>query len=342
MIFCNFDCNFLYNVLHSYYIIYEILLKGDSMSLFLVIVLIIAGFAMLIFGGNLMVDACLRFSKSTGISKALVGATLVSIITTLPEFFVSVFSTGQGATELAIGNVTGSLLFNFFIVIGIMLLFSSQLKSPTEFKSKIVLALFSLVVLLIFGLDKQLTLAEGLIFLFIFIYFIVTQVIEAKKERFEVPKVQQKYKPWADLAVAVFGAILIVIGARLVVDNGINLGQLLSIPEHIVGVTIIAIGTSLPELVTCIVSIRKKAIALSIGNILGTLTMNITLLMGTNALLTGGMLQLSESVAYISVPLLTMGMAIFGLPLAIKRRFYAWQGVLFIMCALTYYAILII
>ena len=307
------------------------------MSLPLVVVLIIIGFVLLVFGGNLMVDACLRFSKNTGISKALVGATLVSIITTLPEFLVSVFSTGQGATELAVGNVMGSLLFNFFIIIGIMLLFSKQLKTPTEFISKISIALLSLIVLLIFGLDKQITLAEGLIFLFIFIYFMVTQYLSAKKETFETPEVNKSYKPWGDLAVAVFGAILIVIGARLVVDNGISLGELLNIPEHIVGVTIIAIGTSLPELVTCLITIRKKAIALSIGNILGTLTMNITLLMGTNALLTGGMLYISDSVAYLTIPLLTMGMVIFGLPLAIKKRFYVWQGIVFLLCATGYY-----
>ncbi len=307
------------------------------MSIFLVVVLIVIGFVLLVFGGNLMVDAALRVSKNTGLSKALVGATLVSLITTLPEFLVSVFSTSQGAVELAIGNVTGSLLFNFFIIIGTMLLFSNQLKTPTEFLSKIAIALFTLIILLIFGLDKQITLAEGLIFLLVFLFFLFNQYTTGKKETFDMPNINKEYKIWGDLFVALFGAGLIIIGAKLVVDKGIALSDVLNIPEHIVGVSIIAIGTSLPELVTCIISIKKKAIALSIGNILGTIIMNITLLMGTNAILTGGMLNLSSEVAYLTIPLLTMGMCVFGLPLAIKRRFYAWQGVLFLMCAIGFY-----
>lgn len=307
------------------------------MSVFLVVILIIIGFVLLVFGGNLMVDSALRVSKNTGLSKALVGATFVSLITTLPEFLVSVFSTSRGATELAIGNIMGSLLFNFFIIIGIMLLFSNQLKTPTEFLNKISIALFTLIVLLVFGLDKQITLAEGLIFLFIFVFFMFNQYALAKKETFEKPNINKDYKIWVDLLIAIIGSIFIVAGAKLVVDKGIALSNMLNIPEHIVGVTIIAIGTSLPELVTCIISIRKKAVALSIGNILGTLIMNITLLMGTNALLTGGMLRISSEVAYLIIPLLTLGMCVFGLSLAIKRRFYPWQGVLFLMCAVGFY-----
>ena len=165
----------------------------------------------------------------------------------------------------------------------------------------------------------------------------VSQITCAKKEQFEAPHVNKSYKPWADIAVAVFGAILIAVGARLVVDNGIALGQTLMIPEHIIGLTIIAVGTSLPEFVTCVISIRKKAIGLSIGNILGTLIMNITLLMGTNALLTGGMLHISEEVAYLIIPMLTMGMVLFGLPLVKKKQFSVWQGVLFISIAIAYY-----
>ena len=243
-------------------------------TLFLVLLLFAAGLVCIIKGGDFFVDAATWIAEASGIPKFIIGATVVSFATTMPEMLVSVFSALEGNADIAIGNAVGSVTANTGLIMCLSLICMECTMPRRQYAVKAVLLLAAIAVLFGFTRDGQLSILESVLILVIFVCFIAESLVAARREQsLEAP--EQDARPKTDgrtvalnIGKFVFGAAAIVLGAQLLIDNGTALAQMIGVPDAIIGATMIAIGTSLPELVTTITAIRKKQSSLSVGNII--------------------------------------------------------------------------
>ncbi len=258
------------------------------------------GLLLIIKGSDWFVEGAVWIARAFKVSDIMIGATLVSICTTLPEAMVSTSSAMKGNTDMAMGNVLGSIAFNSGVVLAIILIFTQpKIKYAKSLKNNSK-GLFSLVVLVFaFGLVfNGLQRWTGLLLLMMLAFYLLRNVMEARKIQREENKksVMENNEEVSSTGVtkkevlyAVFiftiGLIMTVFGADLLVNNGEIIAQLLGVPDLIIGLTMASVGTSLPELVTAISAIRKKAQDLSVGNIMGANILNIILVIGIMATL---------------------------------------------------------
>ncbi|MDR5658044.1 calcium/sodium antiporter [Serpentinicella sp. ANB-PHB4] len=257
----------------------------------LIVVLFIIGLITIIKGGDWFVDAAVWLAKVTGVPNVFIGSTIVSVATTLPELFVSSIATYQEHYDVALGNVVGSIVCNIGLVLGITALLAPINLKQTTFKTKSLFMLISCLLLLFFVRDTILSSTEGSILIIVFLIYIFISVLEYYKNE----KTQKKSKETVVSTMVIaknigkfcFGAIFITVGAKLLVDNGVALANIIGVPEQIVSLTLIALGTSLPELTTAISSIIKKEAGISIGNILGANILNIVMVLGISSKISG-------------------------------------------------------
>ena len=261
-------------------------------TLFLVIVLFAVGLICIIKGGDLFVDAATWIAEASGIPKFIIGATVVSFATTMPEMLVSVFSAFEGNADIAVGNAVGSVTANTGLIMCLSLVCMSCAMTRRQFAVKACLLVGAIAMLFAFTRDSSLSVVESIVIMLIFVGFMTESIIAAKHEQGSEGDVSERPEVSGRTVVTnvgkfVFGAAAIVIGAQLLIDNGSELAELIGVPDSVIAATMIAIGTSLPELVTTITAIRKKQSSLSVGNIIGANIMDLTLIMPLCALLQG-------------------------------------------------------
>lgn len=312
------------------------------MELFLSLLCIAVGFVLIIKGGDWFVDAAVWVARITHMPEVLIGATIVSLGTTLPEITVSTIAAVNGDYGLAVTNSVGSMFCNVGLILGIGLLFSRLEVDRAQLRSKALPAVLTTLVILLFSLDGKFDLWETLLLFLLFIVYLTANIIEAVR-RMKSGKVELKAsedgsdeKPWFMILKFLLGAAGIALGAKLLVDNVTRLAtQYLGVSTSILGVTVVALGTSLPELVTCINSIRKNAVGMSLGNIIGANILNGTLITGicglTACLREGSMDVVSSDSLYrlsggmLNTPILGAILALFVLlvlvvPLLIREK----------------------
>lgn len=249
-------------------------------------ILFLVGLVIIIKGGDLFVDASVWFATITGIPTIIIGATIVSLATTLPELFVSVFASAQGSPDMAIGNAVGSTICNIGLILSTSVLFAPGDINRKLFSEKGILMIISTILLLIFSSDTILSKSEGAILLVVLLIFIQLNLKQFKGSNIlvENKKVEGRVKSKAILTnISKFGlgAIFIIIGAQLLVKNGKTIALFFNVPEQIISLTLIALGTSLPELTTSITAIVKGHEGISVGNIIGANILNSTMILGT-------------------------------------------------------------
>ena len=298
-------------------------------TLFLVLLLFAAGLVCIIKGGDFFVDAATWIAEASGIPKFIIGATVVSFATTMPEMLVSVFSALEGNADIAIGNAVGSVTANTGLIMCLSLICMECTMPRRQYAVKAVLLLAAIAVLFGFTRDGQLSILESVLILVIFVCFIAESLVAARREQsLEAP--EQDARPKTDgRTVAlkfVFGAAAIVLGAQLLIDNGTALAQMLGVPDAIIGATMIAIGTSLPELVTTITAIRKKQSSLSVGNIIGANIMDLTLIMPLCALILGKPLPVERQGMLLDIPACLVVCAGALIPALVQGKFKRWVG----------------
>lgn len=250
--------------------------------------LIIIGFASLIFGANWLVDGASALAKKHKISDLVIGLTIVAFGTSAPELVVNSIASFQGHSDIVMGNIVGSNNFNLFIILGIAgLIFPIAVQSSTVWR-EIPISLFAAALLLLLANSipmsaiGQISRIDSAILFVSFILFLCYVFTQMKKEQYnEVSEVRMtNFKIWG-LIIAGFGGL--VIGGTLVVDNSIVIATNLGVSEKIIGLTIIAAGTSLPELVTSIVAATKKNSDIAIGNVIGSNIFNILLILSISS-----------------------------------------------------------
>lgn len=338
------------------------------MDLFLSLLLIAAGFVLIIKGGDWFVDAAVWVARITHMPEVLIGATIVSLGTTLPEITVSTIAAVNGDYGLAVTNSVGSMFCNVGLILGIGLLFSHLEVDRGQLWSKALLAVLTTLAILLFSLDGRVYLWETLLLLLIFVVYLTANIIEAVrkmksgKAELKAPEPDDQgkgdEKPWFMILKFLLGAAGIALGAKLLVDNVTRLAtQYLGISTSILGVTVVALGTSLPELVTCINSIRKNAVGMSLGNIIGANILNGTLITGIcgltayfregsmDAVSSDSLYQLSHQM--LNTPILGAALALFVLlvlvvPLLIRKKSARWQGAVLLLTYLAYTVFLVL
>ncbi|MEG0944241.1 MAG: calcium/sodium antiporter [Angelakisella sp.] len=307
------------------------------MELLPVILLFVLGLALTVKGGDYFVDAASWMAEVSGIPKFIVGATIVSIATTMPEMIVSVMAALEGKVDMGIGNAVGSVIANTALIMGVAIVCLPFVINRKQYVFKMYLLLAAAAVLPLLCRSGQLTLGGAAIMLLIFIVFIVENVRAAKRQKSTEPRPAiSRNMLTANIIKFVLGTVGIVLGARLMVDNGSNIARIIGVPESVIGLTIIAVGTSLPELVTMIVSVRKRQVSLSVGNIIGANIIDLASILPVCAFVSGGALPVAASSILIDMPFCLLVIAIIMLPTIITGRFQRWQGFTTILLYFTY------
>lgn len=299
-----------------------------------VLLLFTAGLVLIIKGGDLFVDAATWIAEASGIPKFIIGATVVSFATTLPEMLVSVFAALEGNADIAVGNAVGSVTANTGLIMCLSLVCLNCAMTRKQFGVKAGILLATIVVLFGFTRDGQLSVFESAVILVFFAIFLAENLIAGRREQEnEASESDTRAKIDAktmaiNIAKFVFGAAAIVLGAQLLIDNGSALARMLNVPDSIIAATMIAIGTSLPELVTTITAIRKKQSSLSVGNIIGANIMDLTLIMPLCALIQGKSMIVERQGMLLDIPACLVISAAALIPALISGKFKRWIGYL--------------
>ncbi|MDD6034583.1 MAG: calcium/sodium antiporter [Lachnospiraceae bacterium] len=312
------------------------------MELAVTILLFAVGVLFVIKGGDFFVDAASWMAEVSGIPKLIVGATVVSIATTLPEMLVSVMAASQGKVDMAVGNAVGSVTANVGLIMAISLVCMPGIIKRSDYLMKGILMCLAALLIVGCGFFGKVNIAFSVILILVFIVFCVENVGSAKKtmaregKEEKDPSLKQKKVVITNIIKFVIGTIGIVWGADLLVDNGSELARVFGVSERIIGVTLVAVGTSLPELITTVTAIVKKQSALSVGNILGANIIDMTLIMPLSALVSGKALPLAESAARIDLPVCLLVCLVAVVPTMIKSKFSRWQGALLLLIYAAY------
>ena len=303
-------------------------------SLFLILLLFAAGLGCIIKGGDLFVDAASWIAEASGIPKFIIGATVVSFATTMPEMLVSVFAALQGNADIAVGNAVGSVTANVGLIMCVALICMECAMTRKQFGVKACLLLAAILALFGFTRDGQLSVLESVLILIIFVGFLVESLIAARQEQGselpaqeERPKIDKK-TVLLNIGKFLLGAAGIVLGAQLLIDNGSALARMLGVPDAVIAATMIAIGTSLPELVTTLTAIKKKQASLSVGNIIGANIMDLTLIMPLCAVIQGKPMTVERQGMLLDIPACLIICAAALIPALVQGKFKRWIGYL--------------
>lgn len=272
-------------------------MKGINFNMFFNIIMIVLGFVLLVVGADFLVKGASNIAKKFHIPEMLIGLTIVALGTSMPELIITINSATSGANDLIIGNAIGSNLCNLLLILGLMCVIRPVEIDKEAVKVHIPMAFISAVTILclslgIFSTPNVIDRRDGIIltimFVLYFSYPIFTEIKDIKKAYKENLK-SDKFK---DIKISlsilfiVLGIVLLKYGGDFVVDYATNIAMELNVPESVIGLTIIAIGTAMPELVTSIVAVIKKDTDLAVGNLVGSCVLNLFLILGVGAIIT--------------------------------------------------------
>lgn len=314
------------------------------------VIWIIIGFVLLIKGADLLVDGSSSIAKRFHIPEIIIGLTIVSIGTSMPELFVSTTSSINGYSDMSIGNIIGSNLCNLLLILGL-----SAMIKPIEFKREtrlieIPMCLIVTIIFMIFcNTSGVIQKSEAIILIILFVMFLIYTIIMGKKgEEFDkentIIEIQTESKSMSIIKSIIFivlGIIGLKIGGDLTVDNALIIARQFNVSEKIIGLTILAIGTSLPELVTSVTAAIKGNSDIAIGNIIGSNIFNILLIIGVSALIA----PLTYNFTYnIQMAILIIGMLVLSLFPIIppKNEMSRFNGAIYLVLYIIYMIILFI
>jgi len=302
------------------------------------ILLFVLGLVLLIKGGDWFVDGATGIARRFKLPDIIVGATVVSIGTTLPEVMVSATGALAGQGAMAYGNAIGSIICNTSLIAAISVAVNPGPVNTKSMKMPVLFFFGSAAIYCVAAyILGEFTRLLGVVMLAIFAVYMVITVrqglknpdsVESEEESGSKPK-----KLWQELLLLVVGAALIAWGADLLVDNGTIIARELGVPETVIALTFVALGTSLPELVTTITSLKKGHASLGIGNVIGANIFNLVLVSGVSVTLApfevpvGNMLFGINSSLVLDIPLMVAVMLLLTVPALLKKKLSRWQGI---------------
>ncbi len=312
------------------------------MEIWTAVLLFLLGLALIIKGGDWFLSGAVWIAEATGVPRFIIGATIVSLATTLPELMVSVTGVLQGETDLAVGNAVGSVTANLGLILGISLVCIPSRVVRAQFELKAFLMVCAAALLMVLCREGSLAVLPGLLLLGIFGAYLWSNLHDARSGMSGEarPGIQWK-KALGKILLFVLGIAAIVIGSRLLIDYGSELALLMGVPSSIIGVTMVAIGTSLPELVTTLTAIAKKEASMSVGNIIGANVIDLTLILPVCAAISGGRLAIVSQTTALDLPACLLLCCLAVLPPLLAGRFFRWQGVAILSLYAAYIVLLL-
>ncbi len=313
------------------------------MNIFIAIILFSFGIFIVVKGSDWFVNSAVIIANSFGIPQIIIGATIISICTTMPETLVSVTAAFKGQTDMAVGNSLGSIAANIGIIMSIIFIFSKpSVKHSSDYLEKGIFLLIPIV--LIWGVGffiGEINRLTGFILLLLLILFLFKNISIARQSIKEADtnrsdKEKSSNSMGKTIILFIIGLALVILGAKLIVDNGIILAEIFKIPTFLISLIFISIGTSLPELVTVISSIRKKSIGLGIGNLLGANILNIVQVLGVSAMVTPIPLTHQKYLLVLQFPILLAMATVAVLFGRGQGTFKPWNGIVLLFLYLVF------
>ena len=279
------------------------------MEMLLDVVLIVVGVALVLFGADRLTEGASALARRMNVPEIIIGLTIVAAGTSAPELFVSLVSALKGTPDLAVGNVVGSNTMNAMLIVGCAAMVAPMTISRSTVKKDIPFSVGASVLLILLTVDSFLGRVDGIILLLGFAVFMAYTLMQAKTG--STDEVQAETSPvWKNIVYLVGGLLGLVLGSNLFVDSASSVAYALDISEGVVGLTVVAGGTSLPELATSVVAARKGQSAIAIGNVIGSNVFNILLILGLTATISPmeieGITTIDMAVMLISVALVWM------------------------------------
>ena len=313
------------------------------------IILLLVGLGLIVLGADWLVDGASAIARRLGVSEFVIGLTIVGFGTSCPELVVSLTGAIQGNADVTIGNVIGSNIFNALFILGVTAVILPVSMTDSNRKRDIPLTLASSVILVLFGMSKTLlgigdvdalSRVEGIAFLLLFCVYLYSCFKFDSKELADMTEPKQRKLPLAIFAVAA-GLAGLIFGGELFVDSATDIARRLGVSDKFIAITILAGGTSFPELATCIVAAAKHKDQLALGNILGSNVFNILLILGCSSVITplsfGGMSLVDAGILIVSCLLLLLW-AYSGSKCRIDR----WEGAVMLLVFAAYYCYLFV
>jgi cation:H+ antiporter len=321
--------------------------KGDnavtsSMSV-LTIILFIAGGALLPLGAESLVRGAARIADSVGVSPLVVGLTVVAFGTSAPELAVSISSAVSGDADVAVGNVVGSNIMNVLFILGLSALVAPLVVSQQLIRLDVPLMIGASVLLLSFALGGRVSTMEGLVLVAGIVVYTVWAIRKSRRERRQIAaEYEQEYAYGhprgglvTDLALVLLGVGLLVLGSRWFLNGAIEIAELLGVSELVIGLTIVAAGTSLPEVATSVLASIRGERDIAVGNVVGSNLFNILAVLGLTAVVSDGGVAVAYAALRFDIPVMVAA-AVLCLPIFIGGRINRWEGGLFLAYYVAY------
>lgn len=308
------------------------------MEIIITCLLFAVGIILVVKGGDIFVDAASWIAKALNIPTFIIGATIVSLATTLPEMIVSLIAAAEGKTDMAVGNAVGSVTANTALIMAIAMIAMPIMCSRKQYWKQLFLLIASAATLFLSCLTGKVNTFGSIVLAIIFLLFMTQNVLSTKKDSQEQTSraAINKKKLFKNGFLFILGAAAIVLGSQLMVDNGGNIALWLGVPERVVAITLIAVGTSLPELVTTVTAIIKKESALSIGNIIGANIIDLSLILPLCSIVSGKALPVAAGSISIDLPACLIVTLIAALPLIIRQKSSKVQGFVLLLSYAVY------
>ena len=303
------------------------------------IIWMIAGIALVLWGADRLTDGAVAIAERMHISQMVIGLTIVAMGTSMPEFFVSFMSALKDTPDMAVGNVVGSNIFNTLLIVGCAALVTPIMILPATVKKDIPFAMVASVALLLMCLDGNISRIDAVVLLGLFAVFMYITLKGAKENEQPMQQTSAKGgKPFMSVVWIFVGLVCLVFGSNLFVDAATVIARQLGVSDAVIGLTIIAGGTSFPELATSVVSARKGQSGIAIGNVLGSNVFNILLILGITGVMSPMTLQ---GITTVDLTMLVVSMVMLWLFSFTKYTLARWEGALLTIVFIGYISYLV-
>lgn len=287
------------------------------MEILLALVMLVAGFVALVKGADWFVDGTSSIAARLGIPQLVIGLTIVAMGTSAPEAAVSITASLAGSADITIGNVLGSNIINILVILGLASLFTSIKVAKSTMRIEIPFVIVISAVILLLGRDSMVSRLDGVILWVLFLSYLGYLFWMAKKGNGDDgAEINTDRAIWMSLLWAVIGLALIVLGSDIAVEGASRLARMMGLSERLIGLTIVALGTSLPELCTSVAAARRGNADIAIGNIVGSNVFNILCVVGTSALIA----PIPFAAAFTTDALISIAAAVMLLVLCLRRK----------------------
>ena len=306
------------------------------------IVFVILGAVLVLWGADRLTDGATALAVKLNIPQIVIGLTIVAFGTSMPEFFVSMASAVKGTSDMALGNIVGSNIFNTLMIVGVSAAVAPMVISKNTVRKDMVFAMVAALMLMVMCLDNELSRVDAILLFIVFIIFMVYTLRMAKDKNEEEETQMKTMNGWLAAGLMVLGLACLIVGSNIFVDGATKIAKSLGVSDAVIGLTIVACGTSLPELATSVVAAKKGRAAIAIGNVIGSNVLNILMIVGV----TGMIIPMDlHGITWIDMTVMTVGMLILWGFSYTKFKIERWEGFtltfIFVayMCWLVYNAV---